>query len=687
MQNHQPTILVVDDNGPIRITLRKGLNKAGYIVQEASNGEQGLAKFIEHQPDVVLMDVQMPIMNGFESVKGIRKSERKGSTPILMLTADDDVDSIRNAFDAGATDYITKPINLPLLLLRLKFALRDIDREKKLKRSEQQKENARQLFGLVYWEIETSSGRIDFINNDVETLSWLKPQPETFNDFVQFVFEQDRKRFLADCDSAMENNRPFDLELKCKTNDGIHFVRLVGQQGETSELINGAIQDITEQKNLEDRTSYLNFYDQITGLPNQKLFLSSLEKAIQQSRELNFKTVVLALEIDNLNAITNAYGNTVTETLLSRVAAEIKAIGNDNAISAKLDAGYFALKLRYQQDESLESIARAMNEKLSKIPNTWMINGNEIFVKYAAGIAEDNADEDASSSTLLRKAKSAQVSAQTSKNISIVKYDDKLNIAMKRRLDLEAELHKALENKEFKLQYQPQLCLMSGKVVGAEALLRWHSNERGFVSPGEFIPVLEESGLITSIGETIVSRACRQQLNWQKKGLEISVGINISAIQFRQQDLSERICAIADKSGVNKRNIELEVTESATMDEPERAMEVLQALSDAGFKIALDDFGTGYASFEYLLNFQLDKIKIDRAFIRNITQNRKDRALVKAISSLSDGLNIRTIAEGVEDTRQKDYLDALGIQEIQGYLISKPLWPEELYKFAMNFNQ
>ena len=687
MQQKAPKILVVDDNTPIRLTLRKGLSKAGYEVYEASDGEQGYELFFSRSPDIVLMDVQMPVINGFETVQKIRKKEKSRATPILMLTADDDVDSIRHAFDSGATDYITKPINLPLLLLRLQFALRDIEREQILDRTEQQKENARQLFGLVYWEINSRTEQVSLTNSDIKTLSWLSPPPTSLAKFTEFIQPQERDRFLSDMRSAIDNNRPFDLNVSCKANDGIHFVRIVGQQDDDGNFITGALQDITGQKELEDRTSYLNYYDQVTGLANQKLFLSSLEKSIQQSLELNLKIVVLVIELQNLNAITNAYGNTITETLQSRVAAEIKNLISQNALFAKLDGGFFAVQLRFDRTKTLEKIVQTLNQELSKIRKSWFINGKEIFVKYAAGIAENKEDGSTPPSTLLRMAKSAQLKAHSGKDVNIAKYDAKVNTAMKNRLNLEAELNKALENKEFKLQYQPQLCLQTGKIVGAEALLRWHSNDRGFVSPAEFIPVLEETGLINNISDTIISKACKQQLDWQLDGLDLTVGINLSAIQFQINDLSNRICSITKSLGVDNRKIELEVTESATMDDPQRTMHILHKLREAGFKIALDDFGTGYSSFEYLLNFELDKIKIDRAFITNITKNRKDRALVKAISSLSEGLNVKTIAEGVENNRQLDYLDALGIQELQGFFISKPLWPDELYQFAVEFNQ
>jgi EAL domain-containing protein (putative c-di-GMP-specific phosphodiesterase class I) len=257
---------------------------------------------------------------------------------------------------------------------------------------------------------------------------------------------------------------------------------------------------------------------------------------------------------------------------------------------------------------------------------------------------------------------------------------------MKKRLDLEAEMHKALQNDLFDLQYQPQFNVESGKIVGVEALVRLEIEGRGSISPGDFVPILEETGLIIEVGYKILEKSIKQQVEWANDGLELRIGINLSAVQFQHPDLPERIIEIVNRYKIDRSCIELEVTESATMEDPHRAIDIMRRLRHAGFRIALDDFGTGYSSFEYLLHFELDKLKIDKAFIDNITNNRKDRALVRAINYLSDSLKLTTIAEGVETKRQFDYLDVLGISEIQGYFISKPLWANDLYQFAIDFN-
>ncbi len=686
MLKQLPKILIVDDNPAVRMTLVKGLTDANYQVIQASDGQQGIDMFYRHGPDLVLMDVQMPVLNGFESVKAIRKNECGRATPILMLTVDDEVDSIKLAFESGATDYITKPINIPLLLLRLKFTFRDIEREQALTKAEKQKENARQLFGLVYWEMNAKTEQIGQLSSDDKTLPWLNPAPTTLLEFSNFVEPHYKNRFLENIRNAVDNDRPFDLDITCLTNDGTHYLRIVGEKEKEGKMIAGALQDITRQKYLEDRTSYLNYYDQITGLPNQKLFRSSVEKAMEQSNKLDLITTILVVEIQNLKSITNGYGSKTAEALQSRVAAELKGLFHESALVARLDSGHFAIHFKSTKPYSLDALAHDLQGRFASLRKRWYLNDKEIFVKYLAGIADNSYDCNVTSSTLLRMAKTAQIETKSGSEFVIVKYKNEISKALTKRLNLEAELNKALENNEFKLQYQPQLCLNTNRIIGAEALLRWPTKDGSVISAAEFIPVLEDSNLIIQVSEKMIFKACEQQLKWLDDGLDITVCINISAVQFQIPDLAHRICEISSKSNVDNQNIELEVTESATMDDPQRTIDTLKQLREAGFKIALDDFGTGYSSFEYLLNFELDKIKVDQAFIKNIIKNKKDRALVKSICTLAKNLNMEVIAEGIEDIAQVDYLDSIGVDNLQGFYISEPLWPEDFYRFAINYN-
>ena len=687
MPQNSPVILIVDDSIPIRLTLRTGLAKEGYTILEATNGEEAVRIVIEQRPDLVLMDVQMPVMDGFTAVRTIREQQGGQPTPIVMLTASDDVDSVNQAFNAGATDYIAKPINLPLLMMRVKFALRDKERERQVSLIEQQKENARLLFGLVYWEMKVNRDEIALHYDPSQQLQWLNPVPTKISQLIHLMRVADRQRFKEVINDVVANQRPFDLEVTFIVDHQSHIVRIVGQADISGDIISGAIHDITEQRDLESQANQLNYYDQVTGLPNHKLFQSLVENGIKQCKKLNKKIVLFVIGIRHLTAISNAFGASATDALLRLIANELKANMSEHAICAKIDSSHFAVKMRTDVDVPLETTMTRVYNCLSKLSKAWFIDDKEVFVKISAGIAEVLPDDKLSASALLRMAKSAQENAKSNKDITIGQYNAAQNTELRNRLNLEAELHRAVKSQEFDIQYQPQINIESMTIVGAEALLRWHSPERGLVPPNIFIPILEETGLINTVGEFVIKKACQQQVAWVQKGINLRIGINWSAVQFLQPDLPERIGQIARDVGIDRTQVELEVTESATMDDPHRNIEILRRLRHDGFRIALDDFGTGYASFEYLLHFELDKLKIDKAFVDNITRNRKERALIKAMNYLSENLNLVSIAEGVETRRQLDYLDALGVREVQGYYICKPLWPEQFETFANTFSQ
>ena len=687
MAQKKPLVLIVDDSKPIRIMLSMGLSKDGYQVCEATNGEEALVALKTQRPEFIIMDVQMPVMDGLTCVKKIRKIQTNNPTPILMLTGADDVESIRNAFEAGATDFMAKPVNLPLLLLRLKFILRDVERDKILNRIEQQKDNARQLFGLIYWEyeIKTQKTVVSYPSNSHS--SRLDLFPKNTAAFLSSLNKTDRERFLADIQIAVDNNKPFDIEVTCDVNNEKIIVRIIGQLDDTGKIITGALQDITEQKSLEGQANFLSYYDQVTGLPNQKLFLQSIDTDISENLGKDRKVTILVIEIKNLTSVANAYGNALVQTLLRRIGLELKRLMPNNALRAKIDNGFFAIKFTTSVNIGIDQSANELHKRLLSLNKGWIIAGREIFIQLSAGIAEAHYNEQTSASGLLRLAKSAQHETRANKDLIIGKYNAKSNTAIKSRLTLEAELHKALKNDNFTVQYQPQVNLETRQIVGVEALLRLKSDDGGFVSPADFVPILEDTGLIVAVGYSVFEKSVKQQFEWAQAGLDLRIGINLSAIQFQDPELVEQFVRIANKHKTEIGRIELEVTESATMNDPQKAICILQRLRKEGFLIALDDFGTGYSSFEYLLKFDLDKLKIDKAFVNNIVSHRKDRTMMKAIHYLSEGLHLQTIAEGVETKSQFDYLDALNVNEIQGYYISKPLWPDDLYEFAVQYNK
>ncbi|MBR9882686.1 MAG: EAL domain-containing protein [Oceanospirillales bacterium] len=681
MSDNSPLILVVEDSASIRVLLKSGLGRAGYSVIEAANGLEGVKLFLANQPDLVLMDVDMPEMNGFAACAELRRFESGALTPVLMLTGSDDYDSINLAFDAGATDFIAKPINLPLLTQRIRYALRDAEREATLRRAQRQQDHARALAGLVYWEWDTGQNWLNWSDDAAQLLSWLGKLPTTMEDFAAYVEASDRKRFMSALRNSISNGVSFDFEVCCTdTKRQERILRIVGQNDQSTAVVNGAIQDVTSQRSLERQANYLNYYDAVTGLPNRQLFLSSSTEALDAAQANGTNVFVLVIEIQRFHQFSEAYGTEVSDTLLRLVAGQLRQVVPDNGLCARLEGALFAMHCSMPGNLEEQQVMTQIDQCLRTLVRPWSIDEKEVFLTFSGGVASSAQHQDASS-VLLRMALAAQRKNRAVADLSLSFYSEDQSSGLRHRLSLESVLRRSVEQNDFYLLYQPQVELASNNVVGVEALVRWNNPGGTFVSPGEFIPILEDMGLIGALGEWILHEACRQQVAWRACGHDIRMSINLSAAQFEHPQLPELIRAAATSAGADTRQIKLEITESMAMGDPDATLKVLQQLKSEGFKIAIDDFGVGFSSLEYLQRFPLDTLKIDRAFIHHVARGQRDRAIVGALTSLCNGLGLGTIAEGVETQRQCDYLDALGVQEIQGYLFSRPLAADDLAGF------
>lgn len=681
-----PTLLVVEDSRPVRLLLTQGLGRSGYRVLEAADGQKGVELFISEKPDLVLMDVNMPIMDGFDACRNIRLYEEETVTPILMLTGSDDLHSIQTAFEVGANDFITKPINLPLLEQRIRYALRDADREQALRKAKGLQDNARALAGLGFWEYNEVLGQYTWSEDASEILHWVKSLPETLEAMGQIVHPNDRKRLLAVFNDALIMGSKFDLEVRSISKQQEYLLKIVGQRdGEQKRLI-GAFQDITAQRRLEQQANFLNFHDSVTGLPNRKLFQRDLEEVLTHLNHSDVHFAIVVLDVARFHQIHDAYGSEVSDQLLSLMASQLKTAMPRDAFLARLDGGSFALKMPLSSQWTEDEIHSAIESWLKVLDRSWVVADKEVFLNFIAGVSLVPRHGD-DASILLRKAHRAHRGIKPSSNISLGIYKGEQEDSLQKRLMLEMALRKAIEHEEFYLVYQPQVNLNTGDVVGVEALIRWRRPSFGVVPPDQFIPVLEEMGLIQQLGDWIIQHAAKQQVAWKKSGVSLRMAINLSPVQFEQMDLPDKITRLISETGAKFSDIELEITESLAMHSPETTIRMLKRLREEGFKIAIDDFGIGFSSLEYLLRFPLDTLKIDRAFIKDITRGRSDCAIVRALTSLCQGLGLTTIAEGVETQRQRDYLDALGATEIQGYLISKPLESSELMQFIADYKQ
>ena len=681
-------VLVVDDEAIMRLLARTTLEQAGFAVEEAEDGQAGLAAFERLQPDLVLLDVMMPILDGFEACEALRKLEGGEHAPVLMMTGLDDSDSINRAYQVGATDFIAKPIAWPMLGHRVRYLLRAQRALLDLKESRARLANAQRIAQLGHWEWHVTTDQVQR-SDEVYRIAGRTPEElsAAHKSFLDIIHPEDRPTVDEALYAALYRQQPFNLQFRIVRLDGT--IRTVHEQGEVHYdgagnpvRMQGATQDITERKNAEDQIRQLALYDSLTGLPNRRLFKEQLSHAVARA-ERSQVLVLLSLDLDRFKRINDTLGHEVGDLLLKEAANRlIKSLRQTDFVTrndlnlanhciARQGGDEFTLLLvDLFQAQDAAKVARRILEALSQPFN---LNGNEIVMSASIGIALyplDGADSD----SLLKNADAAMHYAKGQHKNNYQYYNGKMNTSALQRMTLESNLHRALERDEFALYYQPKIDATSGLIVGAEALIRWHHPDLGVLSPTEFIPLAEESGLIIPIGEWVIRSACTQTRRWHEAGFTtMQVAVNMSSQSFEQEKLDRTIGQILDECGLDARYLELEMTESTLMREAETMVDTLRRLKATGIRLSIDDFGTGYSSLSYLKRFALDALKIDRSFVHDITASEDAAAITSAIIAMARSLKLTVIAEGVETESQAALLRSQGCQFMQGYLFSRPV--------------
>lgn len=562
-----PRILVADDDPTVGLLMQAALEAQGYSVTVVEDGLAALASFRADPADVVLLDVEMPGLTGYEVCEEIR-SGWGSDIPVVLVTGHDDVASIERAYDSGATDFMAKPINWTLIGHRLRYIMR-------------------------------------------------------------------------------------------------------------------AFRDAAERSLAEQHVRRLAYFDTLTGLPNRRSFQELLEREVARASRDGSGLAVLFLNLDGFKGINDSLGHGIGNLVLQWIADRLRnglrtgdtlgrvANVEEHLNIARLGGDEFTILLpRIGHPEDALVVAHRIRELIGR---PIIAGDQEIVVTASIGISlfpEDVRD----AGNLLMHAETAMHAAKSEGRSNCQYYRASLTERAVARLGLESALHQALERKEFHLVYQPQIDAASGTIRGVEALIRWQHPERGLISPLDFIPLAEEIGLILPIGAWVLHTACTDAMRWQALGLPpVQMSVNISPIQFRDKNLQEKILTTLTATGLPASQLEIEITESALMENATRTLALIQSLRDQGIHIALDDFGTGYSSLQYLKQLPLTKLKIDRAFVCDMPASKADEAIVRAVVTLAQTLGMRVTAEGVETGDQHTVLAALGCHFIQGFHFSKPV--------------
>ena len=441
-------------------------------------------------------------------------------------------------------------------------------------------------------------------------------------------------------------------------------------------LYSVVLNDISTRKRDEARLNLLVNFDPLTSLPNRSLFQQRLQRALVRAQRFNKALAVLFIDLDRFKNINDTLGHAAGDSVLQAVAAQLAACLREVDTVGRLGGDEFAVLVEeFADTRFVGTVARKL---VKAVADQRMLKEHEYHITTSIGISTYPADgHDAS--TLLKNAEIAMYRAKEHGRNNSQFYAPAMNANSLNRLSLEAGLRHALERQEFLLHYQPRIEIASGRMTGMEALVRWNRPGVGMVSPGDFIPIAEETGLIVPIGEWVLKTACERNRAWQSDGPPLRVAVNLSARQFSQASLVSDVARILDTTGLQPEYLELEITESMVMDDPERAIQTLRQLKSMGISLAIDDFGTGYSSLGYLKRFPIDNIKIDRAFIKDIPNSSDDMIITRTIIAMAHSLRLRAIAEGVETQAQHEFLREQGCDELQGFYFSKPLAEQEFF--------
>ena len=721
------TVLVADDDPVMRMLMLEMLAQVGLNAIEAADGAAAVELARSRAPDLILMDVEMPRMDGFAACEAIRAAEPDGtSVPIVMVTGGDDIEAVTSAYEAGATDFVSKPINWPILGHRVLYVLRASDAIARLRIADAQNRAVLAAIPDTFFRMDRDGFYLDYEPGH-ERPGHERPGQESTvpertgpslpridgparaagrEDSAPFSSERCIGRHITEVLPRPIAARMLDQlgevlrtqEIRSVEYELIRFgavqhfeARLVATG--PSEVL-GLVRDISERKRTEEQIRRLAYCDSLTGIPNRQAFLENLERELQRSKIGNKKFAVLFMDLDAFKRINDTLGHNVGDHLLKIVSERLRETIRPSDLVSRGDAGAddgvqdpASNLARLGGDEftilipDLERVEHALNvahRVKEAMRRPFLIDGNEIFVTASIGISLFPEDGDDSSS-LLKYADTAMYHAKNCGKNNAKLYSSSLTMQIMSHVKLEVGLRRALQNDELYLLYQPQLDVRTSEIVGVEALVRWRHPERGVISPTEFIPLAEETGLIVPIGEWVLRTACNQARAWQRHDRRaLRMAVNLSAKQFKDENLSQIVLSALDDTGLDPKLLELELTEGTLMDDAKATMATLERLRGIGVYLSIDDFGTGYSSMNYLKRFDVRALKIDRSFICGLPQDSENAAITRAIIAMAHGLKMAVVAEGVETDEQLVLLEEYGCDMVQGYFLGHPSTAEAI---------
>jgi diguanylate cyclase (GGDEF)-like protein/PAS domain S-box-containing protein len=640
----------------------------------------------------------MPHMDGFQVMEALKPMERESWLPVLVVTAEPDKKLA--ALEAGARDFIGKPFDTVEVLTRIRnllevrlFHKESRDYGARMERKVRERTAELQRFrgamdatsDAIFLVDARTMAMVDVSDGACRMLGFSRDALLRIDPVALGLAERAQLERYADPASASREHDIVETELLRSDGQGSVPVEIswqLQQQGHDRILI-GVARDISERLQAAQRLKHMSNYDSLTGLPNRSLFFHTLRDAIELAQDKNWRIAVLFITLDRFKIVNDSLGPALGDELLRQFSTRLVRCVRLRDTIGRLGGDEFALILTMTREQTEDEAVSVANEVREALRAPFDLNGQKAVLTASIGIAM-YPDDATDPGTLVKYADVAMVRAKEAGRDGYRFFTAGMNVQVLARLDLELALRSAIDGDQFELHYQPKLDLNTGRVSGVEALLRWRRPGFGLVYPAEFVPVMEDTGMVVRVGAWIIGEACRQIAAWNAGGVrDVRVAVNVSSRQFVEGDLEGDIRAALAEHRVDPGMLELELTESALMSNFEHTVQVLQRLKALGICIAIDDFGTGYSSLAYLKRFPIDKLKIDIAFVRDITTNPDDAAIALAIISMAHSLHMQVIAEGVESRAQMALLRRHRCDEIQGFHFSRALVPADLARLVL----
>jgi diguanylate cyclase (GGDEF)-like protein/PAS domain S-box-containing protein len=697
-------IVILDD----RATNRKIFGKLAHSidadaeVHSFGDPADALVWLETHTPDLVVTDFKMPSMDGAEFIRRFRARPRLAEIPVIVITVYEEREFRLQALQAGATDFLHSPVDhqefvtrarnlLKLRHQQLLLADRAAGLERKLEHSEEALRNSSERLAQVIDTVPAMISAADkngcflFVNAYQAALAGLDPTTVVGKDVSELFGEDHGSRSGALDRKVLRTGKPlpsYEEEITDRTGERRVFLTTKSPLRDSSNAVIGVLTnslDITEHKRAEEHLLHMAQHDALTGMANRALLSDLVRREFVLARRGDRPFAVHRINLDAFKNVNDALGHGVGDRFLRGIAERLRLLTKEGDAVARLGGDEFAVLQTNATQEEAEELAQRI---VTSVSQPFEFDDERIEVTTSVGVAVhpgDGADEQ----EILSNADLAMYQAKGDGGNQFRFFAADMHSRAREALALDSRLREAVNQTQFVLHYQPQIDLRTRRIVGAEALVRWQMPERGLVSPGEFLPRAEKTGLILPLNEWVLREACREAASWPRRGLPpLRISVNLSSVQFRKQSVPLLVARVLADTGLDPRRLDLELTESMLLEQTDAVVRDLQQLRELGVGISIDDFGTRYSSLTYVKHFPIDRLKIDQSFVRDLGSNPHDAAIVRAIVSLGHSLELEVVAEGVESADQVALLHAEGCDEAQGYLFGKPMPADEFIALA-----